>query len=157
MLTEDYKKRDPSRTLILKPEFNEKIVLLKFYPDLNPAVIDWYVEHDFKGIVLEGTGLGHVGSYCSDAIRNAIKHDVVIAMTSQCIWGRINMNVYDSGRDLQASGVIPLEDMLPETAVVKLMWIFGQTKDVEEVKRLLTKNVSCELSTRTLPEKTENE
>jgi glutamyl-tRNA(Gln) amidotransferase subunit D len=157
MLTKDYRRRDPSRTLILKPEFNEKVVLLKFYPDLNPAVIDWYVEHDFKGIVLEGTGLGHVGSYCSDAIRNAIKHDVVIAMTSQCIWGRINMNVYDSGRDLQASGVIPLEDMLPETAVVKLMWIFGQTKDFEEVKKLLTKNVSGELSTRTLPEKTENE
>jgi glutamyl-tRNA(Gln) amidotransferase subunit D len=157
MLIEDYKRRDPSRPLILKPEFEEKVVLLKFYPSLNPAVIDWYVEHDYKGIVLEGTGLGHVSNRCFDAIRNAIKHNVVVAMTSQCIWGRVNMNVYDSGRDLQALGVIPLEDMLPETAVVKLMWTFGQTKDIEEAKKLLTTNVSGELSPRTLPERTGNE
>jgi glutamyl-tRNA(Gln) amidotransferase subunit D len=157
MLTKDYRRRDLSRKLILKPEFEEKVALLKFYPGLNPAVIDWYVEHDFKGIVLEGTGLGHVSSYCSNAIRNAIRRDVVIAMTSQCIWGRVNMNVYDSGRDLQALGVIPLEDMLPETTLVKLMWIFGQTKDVEEAKKLLTTNISGEFSPRTLPEKIENE
>jgi glutamyl-tRNA(Gln) amidotransferase subunit D len=157
MLTKDYRRRDPSRKLILKPQFDEKVVLLKFYPGLNPAVIDWYVEHAFKGIVLEGTGLGHVGNYCSDAIRNAAKHDVVVAMTSQCIWGRVNMNVYDSGRDLQALGVIPLGDVLPETAVVKLMWVFGQTKDVENAKRLLKTNVSGEFSSRTLPEKTENQ
>jgi glutamyl-tRNA(Gln) amidotransferase subunit D len=157
MLTEDYRRRDSSRKLILKPEFDEKVVLLKFYPSLNPAVIDWYVEHDFKAIVLEGTGLGHVGGYCFDAIKNAAKHNIVVAMTSQCIWGRVNMNVYDSGRDLQALGVIPLEDMLPETAVVKLMWIFGQTKNVEEAKKLLKTNVSGELSPQTLPEKTEYE
>jgi glutamyl-tRNA(Gln) amidotransferase subunit D len=62
------------------------------------------------------------------------------------------MNVYDQGRDLLAMGVIPLEDMLPETALVKLMWIFGQTKDTDEAKRLLTTNLAHEISSRTLPE-----
>ncbi len=76
-------------------------------------------------------------------------------MTSQCIWGRLGMNVYDTGRDLLAMGVIPLEDMLPETALVKLMWVLGQTKDVEEVKKLLTTNIAHEISPRTTPEEEE--
>jgi glutamyl-tRNA(Gln) amidotransferase subunit D len=150
MLIEDYNKRDPSKKLVLKPEFDEKVVLLKFYPGLNPAVIDWYAEHKYKGIVLEGTGLGHVSAYSFDAIKKAIKRDMIVAMTSQCIWGRINMNVYDAGRDLQALGVIPLEDTLPETAFVKLMWVFGQTEDVEEAKKLLKVDISGEFSPRTI-------
>jgi len=152
MQTEDYRKRDKTRKLILKPEFNEKIALLKFYPGMNPKIINWYAENDYKGIVLEGTGLGHVGNYCYEALKNAIKQGIIIAMTSQCIWGRVNMNVYDSGRDLQALGVIPLEDMLAETALVKLLWFFGQTSDSEEAKQMLKTNVAGEFSPRTLPE-----
>jgi glutamyl-tRNA(Gln) amidotransferase subunit D len=151
MLIEDYKKRDSARKLVLKPEFDEKVALLKFYPSMKPAIIDWYVENEYKGIILEGTGLGHIGKYLFDAIRKAIEHNVLVAMASQCIWGRTNMNVYDSGRDLLALGVIPLEDMLAETALVKLMWIFGQTKD-EEAKKLLKTNIAGEFSPRTLPE-----
>jgi glutamyl-tRNA(Gln) amidotransferase subunit D len=153
MSTEDYKKRDPTKKLILKPEFNDKVALLKFYPGMNPTIIDWCVKNEYKGIVLEGTGLGHVSEYCFNAIKDAAEHNIVVAMASQCIWGRVNMNVYDSGRDLQALGVIPLEDMLSETALVKLMWIFGQTHDFEEAKRLLKANIAGEFSPRTLPEK----
>jgi len=152
MLTEEYRERDSTRKFTLKPEFDEKVALIKFYPGMNPATIDWYVENKYRGIILEGTGLGHVGSYIFKAIRNAVEHDVVVGMTSQCIWGRIDMNVYDQGRDLLALGVIPLEDMLPETATVKLMWIFGQTRDIEEAKRLLKTNIVGEISPRTLAE-----
>jgi len=152
MSTEDYKKRDPSRTLALKPEFDEKVALLKFHPGINQAVIDWCVENGYKGIVLEGTGLGHASKYCFEAIKKAVEHNIVIAMASQCIWGRVNMNVYDSGRDLLALGVIPLEDMLSETALVKLMWIFGQTKNIEEAKKLLKTDIAREFSPRTLSE-----
>ncbi|TET65895.1 Glu-tRNA(Gln) amidotransferase subunit GatD [Candidatus Bathyarchaeota archaeon] len=154
MLTQEYQKRDSARKLTLKPEFNEKVALVKFYPGMNPTIIDSCVEKGCRGIVIEGTGLGHISSYACEAIRNAIEHNVVVGMTSQCIWGRVNMNVYGQGRDLLALGVIPLEDMLPETAIVKLMWIFGQIKDVREAKKLLKTNIAGELSPRTLPEKT---
>jgi len=159
MLVENYRQRDPSRKPILKPNFDEKVALVKFHPGLNPKVIAWYVEEGYKGVILEGTGLGHVSSYCFPAIRKTVKNDVIVAMTSQCIWGRLNMDVYDTGRDLLAMGVIPLEDMLPETALVKLMWVLGQTKDVEEVKKLLTTNIAHEISPRTTPkeEETTNE
>jgi glutamyl-tRNA(Gln) amidotransferase subunit D len=150
MLTKSYRKRDISRKLKLNPNFDEKVALVKAYPDLNPEVIDWYVEKGYRGIILEGTGLGHVGDYLFSAIRNAIEKDVIVAMTSQCIWGRLNMNVYDQGRDLLAMGVLSLDDMLPETAFVKLRWVLGQTTKTEEVKRLLKENIANEYSSRTL-------
>jgi len=152
MLTEDYAKRDSTKKLILKPVFNDKVALIKFHPGLTPEIIDWYVDKDYKGILLEGSGLGHVSKYCFGAIENAVKQGVVVALASQCIWGRVNMNVYDTGRDLLTRGVIPTADMFPETALVKLMWVLGQTSDPEEAKKLLTTNVAGEFSPRILPE-----
>ncbi len=150
MLTKSYRKRDTSRKLKLNPNFEEKVALVKAYPDLNPQVIDWYVEKGCRGIILEGTGLGHVGDYLFPAIRRAIEKGVIVCMTSQCIWGRLNMNVYDQGRDLLAIGVLSLDDMLPETAFVKLRWVLGQTTDTKEAKKLLMKNVAYEYSSRTV-------
>jgi len=150
MLTESYRKRDTKRKLTIKPLFDETVALVKFYPHMNARAIEWYVDNGFKGIILEGTGLGHVSNHCFPAIKKAIAKNVLVGMTSQCLWGRINMNVYDTGRDLLEMGVIPLEDMLPETALVKMMWVLGQSKDVEEAKKLLKKNVANEFSERTV-------
>ncbi|MEM2281830.1 MAG: Glu-tRNA(Gln) amidotransferase GatDE subunit D, partial [Candidatus Bathyarchaeia archaeon] len=113
-------------------------------------IIDWYVDNGYRAIVLEGTGLGHVSNRLFQPIKRAVDKGVLVAMASQCIWGRVNMNVYDTGRDLLALGVIPLEDMLAETATVKLMWIYGQTDNPDEAKRLLKTNIAGEYSTRTL-------
>jgi glutamyl-tRNA(Gln) amidotransferase subunit D len=152
MLTEDCGKRGNKEEFVLKPEFNEKVALVKFYPGMDPAIIDWYVEKGYRGVVLEGTGLGHFSKSTFESIQRAIGCGMVVGMTSQCIWGRVNMNVYDSGRDLQALGVIPLEDMLPETALVKLMWALGQTNDPKAVTKLLKTNIAWEISSRSLPE-----
>lgn len=152
MLTQDYMNRDNSRRLVLKPNFEEKVALLKFHPNFNPELIEFYVGNGFRGIVLEGTGLGHTSNECLPAVREAIKKGVIVAMTSQCIWGRVDMNVYYRGRDLLTVGVIPLEDMLSETALVKLMWTLGQTNNVEEAKALLTTNIAHEVTQRTLSE-----
>jgi glutamyl-tRNA(Gln) amidotransferase subunit D len=153
MSASDYKKRNSGKKLVLKPEFNEHVALVKFYPNMDPKVIDWYAEKDYKGIVLEGTGLGHVGKCCYEALQNAMEQDLLVAMTSQCIWGRVNMNVYDAGRDLLALGVVSLGDMLPETGLVKLMWVLGQTQDMRKARELLTTNIAGECSPRTLPER----
>lgn len=149
LLVEDYDKRDSNRRLVLKPNFDENVALVKFYPSMDPKVIGWYVENGFRGIVLEGTGLGHVGSFLFPFIKEAVENDVIVVMTSQCIWGRLGMEVYNTGRDLLNLGVIPLEDMLAETALVKLMWIFGQTKDTDEAKQMLKTNIAYEFSPRT--------
>jgi len=151
MQANQYQRRDATRKLVLKPNFSEKAALIKFYPGLDPAIIDWYVEKGARGILLEGSGLGHVSKYCFDSIKNAVAKGVVVALASQCIWGRVNMNVYDTGRDLLSFGVIPLDDMFPETALVKLMWALGQTENTQEAITLLKTNVAGEFSPRTLP------
>jgi glutamyl-tRNA(Gln) amidotransferase subunit D len=155
MLTSEYRKRDSTRELVLKPAFSDKVALVKFYPGLDPSVIDFYVEKGVKGILLEGSGLGHVSKFCFTAIQKAVSKGVVVALASQCIWGRVNMNVYDTGRDLLALGVIPAGDMFPETALVKLMWVLGQTSDPEEAKKLFKTNIAGEFSPRTLPQETQ--
>ncbi|PDM26977.1 Glu-tRNA(Gln) amidotransferase GatDE subunit D [Candidatus Bathyarchaeota archaeon B24-2] len=152
MLIEDYRRRSPRESFEVYPEFEDRVALLKFYPGLNPEVIDFYVDKGYLGLILEGTGLGHVSARCFPSVKRAIESGLIVAMTSQCIWGRVNMNVYDTGRDLLRLGVIPLEDMLPETALVKLMWVLGQTRDPKEAKQLLLQNMAYEFSDRTLME-----
>jgi len=152
METESYQRRDLAKKLILKPSFSEKVALVKFYPGLDPSIIDYYVEKGMKGILLEGSGLGHVSKYCFDAIKKAAAKGIVVALASQCIWGRVNMNVYDTGRDLLSFGVVPLDDMFPETALVKLMWVLGQTSEQNEATALLKTNIAGEYSPRTLPQ-----
>jgi glutamyl-tRNA(Gln) amidotransferase subunit D len=155
MLVEDYRERDSSRKLLLKPDFDQRVALIKFHPSLNPRIIEGYVDDGYRGIIFEGTGLGHLPNYCFSAVRKAVENGMVVAMTSQCIWGRLGMNVYDTGRDLLALGVLSLEDMLPETALVKLMWVLGQTSNVKEAKTLLTTNLAHENSLRTIHEEAE--
>jgi glutamyl-tRNA(Gln) amidotransferase subunit D len=152
METEKYQRRDLNKKLNLKPIFSEKVALVKFYPGLDPAIIDYYVEKGVKGILLEGSGLGHVSKFCFETIKKAVAKGVVVALASQCIWGRVNMNVYDTGRDLLSFGVVPLDDMFPETALVKLMWVLGQTSNPKEAIALLKTNIAGEYSPRSLPQ-----
>lgn len=151
MLTNNFVKRDDKRKIVIRPNFSKKVALVKFYPGFDSKVINWHIKNGTKGIILEGTGLGHVSKYCFNSIKNAIKNRVIVALASQCIWGRVNMNVYDTGRDLLNMGVIPLDDMLPETALVKLMWVLGQTNQVDKAIELLKSNIVGEFSPRTLP------
>lgn len=144
--------RDASRQLSLKPHFDHHASLVKFYPSFDPSLIDSVVANGARGIVLEGTGLGHVSRQCYEPIKRAVKQDVSVFMTSQTIWGRVDMNVYSTGRDLVNLGVTPLEDMLPETALVKLMWVLSQTKSRDHAREMMLRSVAGEITERTLVE-----
>jgi glutamyl-tRNA(Gln) amidotransferase subunit D len=100
----------------------------------------------YKAIIIEGTGLGHINRDCFPKIQKAIKCGIMIFMTSQCIWGRTRMTVYDTGRDLLNMGVVPLSDMISETALVKAMWLIANSKDVEQIKKMMQENVANEIS-----------
>ena len=150
MLSNNYKHRDKSRRLKLKNKFDDKVVLLKVYPGMKGDIIDYIVDSGYHGIVLEGTGLGHTPETLFPAIKRAIREGIPVVMTSQCIWGRINMNVYSTGRELLSLGVIPGEDMLPETAYVKLSWVLAQTRDLDKVRELMLTNIAGEINPRSL-------
>lgn len=141
-----YKERGGN--LEVKADFDEDVVLIKSFPGIPTDIFDPIVHRGFHGIVLEGTGLGHVPERIFPAIKRAIQSGIAVVMTSQCLYGRVNMNVYSTGRELLSLGVIPAGDMLPETALVKLMWVLAQTRDLEEVRRLFLTNVAGEMSER---------
>ncbi|KFM18755.1 Glutamyl-tRNA amidotransferase subunit D protein [Marine Group I thaumarchaeote SCGC AAA799-P11] len=136
------------KTKEFQPKINldTKIALVKYYPGYDPRLIEQIIDSGYKGIIFEGTGLGHIGRVMYDSVKKANEKGMFLGMTSQCIDGRVRMTVYESGRDLLNLGIIPLENMLPEVALVKAMWTFGNTQNVEEVKEIMLDNIASEMS-----------
>jgi glutamyl-tRNA(Gln) amidotransferase subunit D len=114
--------------LAIHPELEPNVDLVKVTPGMNPDVLKACSES--AGVVLEGTGLGHVHTDLIPLLEELNNSGVPVVMTSQCIEGRICDRVYDTGRDLLDAGVIEGGDMLPGTAKVKLMWVLANASDV---------------------------
>ncbi len=142
------------KELIIKPKMEEKVGLLKIHVNMFPEQFEFF--QNYKGLIIEGTGLGHTpgqvpNNLCQvhqriyPAIKELIDSGCVVVMTTQCIFGGVNMNVYDKGRDLLNIGVISGEDMLANTALVKLSWLLGNY-EIKEVKEIMGKNIRGEIN-----------
>ncbi|MEM2907978.1 MAG: Glu-tRNA(Gln) amidotransferase subunit GatD [Candidatus Hadarchaeales archaeon] len=152
MFRQDYNHAKPEGRVKLDAKFEPKVALVKVFPNMKGDIIDALLDEGYKGIVLEGTGLGHAPRTLYKSVRRAVKLGVPVVMTSQCIWGRVDMKVYSTGRELLSLGVIPGEDMLPETAYVKLMWLLGHDLSLEEISSLMRTNISGEISPTSRPD-----
>lgn len=144
----DYKRRRTDRNVKILPYYDERVAMIYYYTNMHPDMIDSLVSNGYKGIIIIGTGLGHVNKPLYPAIERAVAKGVAIYMTVQTLWGYVHMFVYDTGRDLMAKGVIPAENMLPETAFIKLGWALGQTDDLEKVREIMLTPVSNEITPR---------
>jgi len=135
-------------------KFESKVALVKVHPNSDPNVLDYYVKKGYKGIVIEGTGLGHVPSQGKLSWIPTIKKiskNIPIVIVSQTLFGRVNSNVYENLRILfHETGAINGEDMLPEVALVKLGYILGKTKDLDKIKGLMWESLVGEISQRSL-------
>jgi len=147
-LREDYNRRRDDRKVELYPFFEERVALLYYYPNMHRDIIDSLVDNGYKGIVIAGTGLGHVNKPVYPAIERATAAGVAIYMTVQTLWGYVHMFVYDTGRDLMAKGIIPAENMLPEVAYIKLGWALGQTDDLDRVREIMLRPICGEITER---------
>nr|HPI38170.1 hypothetical protein [Ignavibacteriaceae bacterium] len=136
-LKNNFNHRRKDRNVKIMPFFEERVAMVYYYPNMHPDIIDSLVERGYKGIIIAGTGLGHVNKPLYPAIERAHKAGIAVYMTVQTLWGYVHMFVYDTGRDLMAKGVIPAENMLPEVAYIKLGWALGQTNELKEVNKLM--------------------
>lgn len=143
-----YKRRDKNRKPKIDPVFEEKVAIVYYYPNMMPDIIDSLVDNGYRGIVIAGTGLGHVNKPLYEPLRKAVRSGVHVVMTVQTLWGYVQMYVYDTGRDLMDLGIIPCENMLPEVAYVKLGWVLAHTSDHEEVKRMMLDPIAEEITER---------
>jgi len=137
-------------------KWEPKVALIKAFPNSDPAIIDWYASKRYKGLVIEGFGLGHVptstlrrGDSWLPHIKNAIKRGVNIVMTSQTIFGRVHPYVYRNLRLVSEAGVIYGEDILTEVALVKLSWVLGHTNKKEKIKEMMLTPFAREINPRT--------
>jgi len=130
-------------------DLNGNVDLLKFTPGLD---VDRYAEFlrgaGLDGLVIEGTGLGHVHTDLIPVVEGLTDAGVVVAMTSGCLEGRVCDRVYDTGRDLLEAGVVEAGDTLPGTAKVKLMWALEHCSDPAAAMR---RPLAGELQDRSVP------
>lgn len=156
-MRENYAKR-ADRKLRIDEKMNPNVGLIQIHPGIKPEFIE-ATKKIFDGLVISGTGLGHVPTNPSKekfaksvvpAIKSLIDSGIPVVIAPQTIYGRLNLNVYSAGRLLKQAGVIgDGADWLPETALVKLMWVLGHTKNVEKVREMMMTNFAGEISQET--------
>ena len=136
----------------LDVEFSDKVALVKYYPGQDSSILDFHALK-YKGIIVEALGLGQIAT--SEATNNwvpklkkLIREGFVVCFSAQTINGRLDPYVYSNARELLDAGVIFLEDMLSETALVKLGWVLGHYGWKAKVREMMLKNVAGELNNR---------
>jgi glutamyl-tRNA(Gln) amidotransferase subunit D len=147
-LREDYKRRRNDNNVKVNAVFDDRVAIVYYYPNMKPDMIDSLIDNGYKGIVIAGTGLGHVNKPLYPALKRAKEKGVAVYMTVQTLWGYVQMYVYDTGRDMMELGVIPAANMLPEVAYVKLGWALGQTDDLAKVKEIMLTPIAGEITER---------
>jgi glutamyl-tRNA(Gln) amidotransferase subunit D len=137
-------------------KFEEKVALIKFYPGQDPNILDYYIRNKYRGIIIEVLGLGQIAAKGArkgwiKKLKEAERKGIFVFAASQTIYGRLDPYVYSTARDLLKAGMIYLEDMLSETAFVKLGWILGHEewrRNRETVKEKMLENISGEFNDR---------
>ena len=132
--------------LALADELVGAVELIKFTPGMDPAA--WEYLGDKDGVIIEGTGLGHVHTDLIPQVKELVDNGTVVAMTSQCLEGRVCDRVYDTGRDLLDAGIVEAGDTLPGTAKVKLMWALA---NVDDPAAAMTRSLAGELTEESQP------
>lgn len=147
-IKDDYRRRDMNRPVELDIDYDDRVSIVYYYPNMKPDIIDSLTDNGYKGIVIAGTGLGHVNKPLYPALKRAYKKGVHIYMTVETLWGYVQMYVYDTGRDILELGVVPGANLTPETAYVKLIWVLGHTHDRQEVAEKMLTPLAGEITER---------
>lgn len=153
ILFTEYKKRHEAR-FSLEPYFEDKVAFISIVPNMEPDIIDFYLQKGYRGIVIAGTALGHVNTWTKKSmipyLKKAVDAGVCVVMCTQTLYGAVHQYVYTNLRKVSIeAGAIYVHDMLPEVAYIKLGWVLGKTKSVEKAKELMVTNVAGEINERT--------
>jgi glutamyl-tRNA(Gln) amidotransferase subunit D len=147
-LRQDYKRRRQDRNVLINTAFEEKVSIVYYYPNMKPDILDSLIDNGYRGIIIAGTGLGHVNKPLYPSLKRAREKNIAVYMTVQTLWGYVQMYVYDTGRDMMELGVVPSANMLPEVAYMKLGWALGQTDDLEKVHEIMLTPIAGEITER---------
>jgi glutamyl-tRNA(Gln) amidotransferase subunit D len=148
-LKDDIEPRRTDRDVLVQAAFDDRVSIVYYYPGMKADVVDALVERGYRGLVIAGTGLGHVNRVIYPALERARDAGVQVYMTLQTLWGFVQMHVYETGREILELGVVPLANMLPEVAYVKLGWALGlHPDDADSVRLLMTTPLAGDMTER---------
>jgi glutamyl-tRNA(Gln) amidotransferase subunit D len=145
---DDIRPRCPVEDFHLDTKIDTRVGMLYSYPGMNPDILDSMIDLDYHGIVIIGTGLGHVGTDLFPALERCQEEEIPVVLVVEPLFGYVHLRVYETGRDMLARGIIEGENMLPSAAYTKLMWVLGHTRNIKEVKKLMQTPVAGEITPR---------
>lgn len=148
-----YQISEPEHATLDKVDYSDKIdprvFLLKLIPGVSTEIIEKIADCDISGVVVEAFGLGGVHNIRRDHVesfRHLINKNIPVIIASQCLYEASSTDIYEVSRPLKDAGVISAHDMTSEAAVTKLMWILGQTTDMDEIRRMIATNYCGEIT-----------
>jgi glutamyl-tRNA(Gln) amidotransferase subunit D len=147
----DVKPRRSVEDFHLDTKIDPRVGMLYSYPGMNPDILDSMVDKGYHGIVIIGTGLGHVGTDMFPPLERCQEEEIPVVLVVEPLFGYVHLRVYETGRDMLARGVIEGGNMLPSAAYTKLIWVLGHTRDMKEVKKLMQTNIAGEITAREGP------
>jgi glutamyl-tRNA(Gln) amidotransferase subunit D len=148
---DDIRPRSPIEDFYLDSKIDPRVGMLYSYPGMNPDILDSMVDKGYHGIIIIGTGLGHVGTDMFPPLERCQEEEIPVVLVVEPLFGYIHLRVYETGRDMLARGVIEGGNMLPSSAYTKLIWVLGHTRNVDEVKKLMQTNIAGEITQREGP------
>jgi glutamyl-tRNA(Gln) amidotransferase subunit D len=147
----DIRRRGKTESFQLDTKTDTRVGMLYSYPGMNPDMLDSMVDKGYHGIVIIGTGLGHVGTDMFPPLERCQEEEIPVILVVEPLFGYIHLRVYETGRDMLARGVIEGGNMLPSAAYTKLIWVLGHTRDIKQVKTLMQTNIAGEITQREGP------
>jgi glutamyl-tRNA(Gln) amidotransferase subunit D len=148
---DDVRPRGKYEDFCLDTNIDPRVGMLYSYPGMSPDILESMVDKDYHGIVIIGTGLGHVGTDIFPALDRCQDEEIPVVLVVEPLFGYVHLRVYETGRDMLARGIIEGGNMLPSTAYTKLIWVLGHTRDIREVKKLMQTPLAGEITSKEGP------
>ncbi len=128
--------------LLLDYKIDTKVLDIKLTPQIKPDLFKKL--SGYNGFIIEGYGDGNVSDNLTATIIKLIKKGKIVVLTSQCAYGGVE-HKYKGGFLLIKNGAISAGDMTKESALTKLMWCMGKTKDMKTIRNMMAGNVCGEI------------
>ena len=143
--------RHPQRnkSLIVHKVFNTNVAILKLFPGITRNLVKAVVNTvGLRGLIIETFGSGNAPTYdwFLEELVSFIKKGGIILNVTQCHGGSVEMGLYETSRQMLASGIISGKDITSEASVTKLMYLLGRYTSNEDVTEGLNRSFAGEIT-----------
>ncbi len=133
---------------VLFNRINTNVAMLKVFPGMKPEILTTLIDLGYEGIVLDAYGAGNVPileNSLLEPIKELAERNIPVVITSQCVFGTTEL-LYETGIKAHQAGAIQGYDTIAEVALIKLMWILGKTRSMDEINKHMSNNYVGEIN-----------